>query len=129
MERGDCDVASITVAPAVSAMTILQLAPTIPLLTPLGAAQAYFLDPDDGTGYPIFWCAIDESGEWWAFPWLKVRLAPCLTSQRPTTSPIGPYPGLELHLDRHKNAPATKATLSGFPTAGPPPVFRRSRRR
>lgn len=52
---------------------ILQLAPTIPLLTPKGAGLAHFLI-DYGEEHDLLWvCFLDENGECWAFPNPQIR--------------------------------------------------------
>ena len=52
---------------------ILQLDPTIPLITPKGPALAHFL-VDYGPEHHWLWvCALDEGGECWTFQNPEIR--------------------------------------------------------
>lgn len=69
---------------------ILQLSPTMPLLTPHGPALAHFLI-DYGEEHHLFWvCIINETGEIWTFPNHKVRAESNITFDRPHI-PEPPY--------------------------------------
>lgn len=53
---------------------IHRIDPTIPVLTPMGPANAHFL-LDYSEDHHLFWvCAIAESGEIWTFPNTKIRV-------------------------------------------------------
>jgi hypothetical protein len=79
---------------------IIQLRPTIRMITPLGEAIAYFIQESGSEIYfGVFQVATGEN--WW-FANDKVRLFPCITEGQPFTSPITPLRGLESHLERHK---------------------------
>ena len=55
---------------------IHRLAPTIPLLTPKGAASAHLVI-DYGEEHHLLWvCFIDATGECWTFRNSEVKLAP-----------------------------------------------------
>ena len=61
---------------------IIQLNPPIPLDTPKGKAQAWFL-LDYGTEYNLMWvCAIDETGEIWTYQNPDVRAQKNITIGR-----------------------------------------------
>ena len=63
---------------------ILQLNPTIPLITPKGICQAHFLI-DNGVEHDLQWvCFIDETGECWVFDNPDIRLQSNLTKGRTT---------------------------------------------
>ena len=79
---------------------IVQLNPTIKMITPLGAAIAYFIqDVGNEVYFGVFQLATGE--QWW---WEndKVRLCPCITEGQHSYSEITPMAGLEKHLERHK---------------------------
>lgn len=63
-------------------MTILQLNPTLPLSTPKGDGQAFFLI-DYGLEYDLmFTVAIDATGELWTFSNKEVRAQKNITIGR-----------------------------------------------
>lgn len=78
-----------------------QLDPPIPLVTPLGLAQAHFVwvDFEQDILYGVFQ---DETGENWWFPNHKVRLQPSITRGHTKTSEIGHVEGLDRHRMRYK---------------------------
>lgn len=84
-----------------SAGILKQLDPPIPLVTPLGSAQAHFIwvDIEQDILYGVFQ---DETGENWWFPNHKVRLQTNITRGHSTISPIGDVEGLNAHRKRYK---------------------------
>jgi hypothetical protein len=63
-------------------MTILQLHPPIPLDTPKGSAQAWFII-DYSSEHDLLWvCAIDATGEIWVLPNAEVRAQKNITMGR-----------------------------------------------
>jgi hypothetical protein len=78
---------------------ILQLNPTIRVITPLGEAIAFFIQEQ---GQEIYFGVFQvATGEQWWFENDKIRLNPCLTEGHPSYSAITPMAGLEKHLERH----------------------------
>lgn len=66
---------------------IHQLDPSIPVNTPKGSAQAWFLI-DYSTENDLFWvCAIDETGEIWVFANSDIRAKKNITMGRALTMP------------------------------------------
>lgn len=66
---------------------MLQLRPTIPLLTPKGAGDAHFAI-DDGAEHDLLWVVfLRESGECWTFQNQDVRLEGNLTLGREQPRP------------------------------------------
>ena len=81
---------------------ILQLNPTIRMITPLGEAIAHFIQESGNEIYfGVFQVA---SGEQWWWENDKIRLMPCLTEGLHSISPITPMSGLEKHIKRHERA-------------------------
>src|SRR6516164_11317471 len=79
---------------------ILQLNPTIRVLTPLGEAIAFFIQEQ---GQEIYFGVFQlATGENWWFENDKVRLMPCLSEGLHSTSSITPMSGLEKHRKRHE---------------------------
>jgi len=83
---------------------ILQLNPPLEMITPLGEAEAHFLENE---GDRIFFGVFQKvTGENWWFENHHVRLATCLTSGRPKVSTITlsmtMKSALAPHLRRHK---------------------------
>ena len=67
---------------------LLQLNPTIPLITDKGKATAHFL-LDYSQEHNLIWVTfIDETGECWLFQNSEIRLQPNLTFNREKTSAI-----------------------------------------
>ena len=68
---------------------MIQLNPTLPLLTPKGPALAHFLI-DYGEEHHLMWvCVQDGTGEIWTWPNNKVTAQSNITMGRPTVNP--PY--------------------------------------
>ncbi len=68
-------------------MTILQLDPPLPLLTPKGPGFAHLVI-ERGIEAHLEWVVfLDESGECWTFENPDVRMQSNLTLGRPTTAP------------------------------------------
>lgn len=82
----------------------LQLPTPLPVLTPLGKAQAFFLWTDHEQSSQ-FGCFQDSSGEYWIWKQEHIRLQPCITNGHVTTSEIvlsdEMKKSLEPHLARH----------------------------
>lgn len=83
-----------------SADILLQLNPALPVVTPLGNAQAFFLWTScEVTMFGVFQ---DETGENWWFENHLVKLQPNITRGHPNvTRPPLPI-GMEEHAKRHK---------------------------
>jgi len=83
---------------------IIQLDPPLEMITPLGEAEAHFLESE---GDRVFFGVFQKvSGENWWFENHLIRLAPCLTSGRPEVSTITlstmMKSALAEHLKRHR---------------------------
>jgi hypothetical protein len=69
-------------------MNLLQLEPSIPLLTPRGRGRAVVLI-DYGIEEHLLWVVfLDDTGECWTFPNKEVRAEPNLTMGAKRASPI-----------------------------------------
>jgi hypothetical protein len=74
-------------------MTIIQLDPTIPLVTPKGTGYAHFLI-DFGQEHHLQWVVfIDDTGECWTFENPQVRIQKNFTMGRTQLSEIKHGPG------------------------------------
>jgi hypothetical protein len=81
---------------------ILQLNPTIRMITPLGEAIAHFIQDNGNEIYfGVFQLATGENW-WWEND--KVRLCPCLSEGLSSTSSIQEVAGLSTHKERHRAA-------------------------
>ena len=89
-------------------MSITQLRPPLPLLTPLGEAWAHFIWSDGLETNVHFGVFQRETGENWWWPNHQVRLCPNISNEHPSTSPIQFVPGLDEHRKRHPLAPKNK---------------------
>ena len=94
-------------------MSITQINPPLPLLTPLGEAWAHFLWVQGLESNVHFGVFQSETGENWWWPNHQVRLCPNITMEHPSTSPIQPVPGLDKHKNRHRKAPRKQAHTRG----------------
>lgn len=66
---------------------MIQLNPTLPLLTPKGPALAHFLI-DYGEEHHLMWvCVQDGTGEIWTWPNNKVTAQSNITMGRPNVTP------------------------------------------
>jgi hypothetical protein len=64
---------------------IIQLSPTIPMLTPKGKAKAHFLI-DYGEEHDLLWvCFQDDTGECWTWGNKRIRLQENITADRTFT--------------------------------------------
>lgn len=63
-------------------MSLLQLSPTLPLSTPKGAGQAWFLIDYGPEHHLIYVVAIDATGELWSFDNTQVRAQKNITMGR-----------------------------------------------
>ena len=71
---------------------IIQLNPTMPLITPKGTAIAHFLI-DDGIENDLKWvCFQDETGECWTWNNRHIRVQKNITEGRENISSIDPPP-------------------------------------
>lgn len=67
---------------------IIQLSPTIPIITPKGTAIAHFI-VDDGIEHDFKWiCFIDSTGECWTFRNRFIRAQKNITEGRENISSI-----------------------------------------
>jgi len=79
---------------------ILQLSPTIRVITPLGEAIAHFIQEQGNEIYfGVFQIGTGENW-WWEND--KIRLCPCLSEGHHSISPIQEVAGLYTHKERHK---------------------------
>jgi hypothetical protein len=81
---------------------ITQLNPPLPVVTPLGRAQAHFVWEVSIEHYVMFLCWHDKTGECFVFPHHVLRLTPNISNGHPTHTPIQTVPGLEPHLHRYE---------------------------
>lgn len=79
---------------------ITQFDPPIRVITPLGAAVAYFLWTEDRAVY--FGVFQDETGEQWWFENYYIRIDPSITDTPHKTSPIFVPPDMEQSLSKHR---------------------------
>lgn len=63
-------------------MTILQLSPALPVITPKGKAIAHFVI-DYGVEHNLLWvCFLDENGECWTYENPEIRAQKNITAGR-----------------------------------------------
>jgi hypothetical protein len=78
-------------------MSVLQLDPPVPLLTPKGKGLAHFLI-DYGAEFDLLWvCFQDDTGECWTWSNPHIRAGKNITMGREAISPLRPVaPGKPL---------------------------------
>ena len=86
-------------------MPVLQLNPPIPVITPLGSAQAHFIWTEGIEQEVIYGCFQQETGENWWFPNHQIRLCPNITQGHPTCSEIKTMKGLEKYMNDELSRP------------------------
>ena len=62
---------------------ILQLSPTLPMITPKGKALAHFVI-DYGEEHHLMWVCVQETGEKWTWANPEVRVQTNLSFNRPS---------------------------------------------
>lgn len=86
--------------------SLIQLAPPLPVDTPLGEAIAVILETDD---FDVYWCTfLVETGECWWWQNHQIRLKESITAGRVSNSPIRVPPELEEALAPHRERYAKK---------------------
>jgi hypothetical protein len=81
---------------------LIQLDPILHVITPLGKANAHFLNYIDDDHYAVFGCFQVSTGESWWWPSKHVRLNTSVTGEHTSLSEIAPVAGLDAHIGRHK---------------------------
>lgn len=79
---------------------IMQLDPPMRVVTPLGAAVAYFLWTEDRAVF--FGVFQDDTGEQWWFENFYVRIDPAITDAPHKTSAIFVPPDMDAALAKHR---------------------------
>lgn len=83
-------------------MSITQLNPPLPLITPLGEAWAHFIWTQGIETNVHFGCFQVETGENWWWENDKVRLCKNISVGHVHLTDIPPVPGLESHAKRYE---------------------------
>lgn len=92
-------------------MNLQRIVPFLYLYTPLGEAEAYWIQvPEDGDTYAFFVCFQKETKECWVWPNPHVRLVDSISSMRGKDhSPIhisdSLFETMKPHILRHKKSP------------------------
>lgn len=92
-------------------MSLMQLAPPMPVITPKGDAYAHVLI-DYGPEFNLLWvCFLDDSGECWTFDNSQIRAQKNVTMGRTHVSLHAPKPALQHAAQDFQNQDAAKPAL------------------